>query len=197
MSELAWLVFHCRGLYSTGRPEQRQLLCGGCTDSSQQLRYTASTTSSPTSSSTSRITRLFYTHAHYSCPRGIFSTVRLRLSKMPQCDNWPSICDQRCTNIRLLLTKNLKIQNKMQHVQYAKRLICNMCNLQHVQFATLAICNMCNLQHVQSEEYPHLYYGSEEGVSVLSFLRFIGMGLPFLCRGHQGHWKLYPNSGLI
>ena len=73
----------------------------------------------------------------------------------------------------------------LQHMQFATCAICNTCNLQHVQFATRVICNTCNLKHV----VPHL--------SVLSFLRFIGSGLPFIGRGQGGHWRLYPIWGLI
>ena len=97
-------------------------------------------------------------------------------------------------------------------------IICNMCNLKHVQFETCAICNMCNLQHMQfaaraicnTSNLKNISISTIEvrralpcelgcpspegweGVSILSFLRFIGMGLPFLGRGHWGHWRPYP-----
>ena len=88
-----------------------------------------------------------------------------------------------------------------QHVQFATYAIYNMFNLQHMQFATCAICNMGNLKNtsISTMEVKRALpceVGSPsperwEGVSVQSFLQFIGRGMPFINIGHQGHWRLY------
>ena len=59
---------------------------------------------------------------------------------------------------------------------------CIIATLQHCNIATLQLCNFATLQLCS--------------LSVLSFLRVIRRGLPFLGRGHQGHCGLYPIKGL-
>ena len=44
-------------------------------------------------------------------------------------------------------------QPNLQHMQFVKPVIRNMCILQHVQFVTCVICNKCNLQHMQFETH--------------------------------------------